>query len=1444
MGWLDKVNRVWSGLDFWQKDENRQQREDFAAQDREEERRRRQREAAARQIVNQSTGFNDEEPTFDFTKKLVKAASQSDVVGEPQGVAGSQSDTAKLKKAVPLSVARVGTGMVQGLSGLYDLASPGKGTNRLTKATNSLAEKLDKTAKDQGVEDVYKAGNVVGEVGSYFTPGVIGKVAGKIPTVAKWVGKLGKASNAVGEIAPETGRVQKFLRKGAEDLIDPKNLQQEARLTGRYTGQDSAQEEEVTPGSIALNAATAVPGSFILSPLLKAAGKKLGSIFKRGEDAPNIPGVSRGAGPEEAIEVEAGIKSTNLVKVRDENILDTRPQPVPPPRQIDEATYLQEKEALSKQYEDGYKQAEQMGPLRRDQFLVDLEASTDQQLKALDDALGAGTVPPRPVVNDVRIPDVTNPIALAKADPMAPVMPTAVGPIADFQQAIDVPLQKVELSAPPPIATTADLRLMTPEGNPGVVSDVVAAQRALDEGIVPARGDSPVAALEDEMAAAAELAAREQVVPGNRLGEVAGTGEMGRSTGKYARGQEYEKTSIEAAQARGREGASQMSYEQLMAEVGENGATGRHIDVAREMQNRFPTGSAEHRELGQLINRQGTLAGQQLRLQDQVVRRTAAPKQLTDRFANKLYAKMGDEGVLTEADFNQLGRLNEDFVATRNGRDAAYDAFLNDPSDVNTQAVVNSIRAAEEADKAAKLGEFQIAQTKLGGQRQGDDVQRFLTQLEKDAGVYKMSYVDSSMLSSTRVMLNNFLNTMGVGKEEQLFGKAGARLARLLTGEEIGGGSRAGRKLGQKIGNQNVATDYRLRKQGTGNTLVKAIQNFTTTGNTLGERNIQGAVYSGIYDHYRQVLKKAGFKGDELKRRTLVNSLMDPDGVKEAYTAPILTANALSSLTGAGGKKVETMMKDALTRKLGGSKPAEAISNAVMRITLGFPTVIARSFEQGVRRLSLGSVSTAQAVKSAITGGDRAVTAQHIKNAVKEAGSGATMIALGSSLAQANMIAGSYPSDPDERAAWQREGKTENSIRIGDHWYSLPAMLGGFALPFMMGANITQMEEGDNPAMTAFSTAVDSLPVESFANMPNMILNIQKGRDVSSEIAQAGVGLVRGLTPLGSLVNQVTKAFDETANDTTKGDALAQFLAKVRDGLPGLNQGLPDKVVDGVPVENPDTIPRMLGAASKVQGGGEEQTAKIQGKIDENVSRLNEYGVFTDNVSKMLDDESKVLFNKAREGGQLDDSEREGLMKALTKGVGKEGETRFLEDEDYDSHLAVLKTKRDLLESDPTTRKSDLEEYDKQIKRAEIYKEKDYDYELIKDYKETGLEDWRKLGDPEDEDYSEDTQALYEALWDIDEAMADAGVGRGKKEKAKFYAKKAGKGRGGSGRSARARGFTTSIGMQSFKGGGFDPLKPLKADFARPESAIPVITPVPNYDRSKLKKISVSKGVK
>ena len=168
----------------------------------------------------------------------------------------------------------------------------------------------------------------------------------------------------------------------------------------------------------------------------------------------------------------------------------------------------------------------------------------------------------------------------------------------------------------------------------------------------------------------------------------------------------------------------------------------------------------------------------------------------------------------------------------------------------------------------------------------------------------------------------------------------------------------------------------------------------------------------------------------------------------------------------------------------------------------------------------------------------------------------------------------------------------------------------------------------------------------------------------------------------------------------------------------------------------------------------------------------------------------------------------------------------------------MLKVKRDIISADPTTTQATIAKYDTQIKRGEIYQKNKTPYTLITDYKGTSLTDWRKMGDPDEEDYDPE---LYQALWELDQEMTEAGVSRGKKGKAKYYQKDSKSGSGsGSGsrklRSSSVSGINSSLLTRSGSENKYVAID-------KPKNYIPDLE-LKNQAKTDLKKsITVKKGV-
>lgn len=797
---------------------------------------------------------------------------------------------------------------------------------------------------------------------------------------------------------------------------------------------------------------------------------------------------------------------------------------------------------------------------------------------------------------------------------------------------------------------------------------------------------------------------------------------------------------------------------------------------------RIARGTPEWQEARAILKEDGTVWGQTGALRNHTLRRNATTNELISRYESKIYRLAEDPTKIKSQWFDEVEAAEDAFVTARDQATAAFNEFTRNPTSANAKIYHAAQDAADKADTAAKQAEFTVANKALKGNKDVKQI-RELDKMANEADLYQMDAVDASMLSGTGTFIRNFVNAAVGGVEESLFGGVASRVSRLFTGEKVGGGAGKGTLKGFGEGVDNLRSVAGARAKNAGFNPLEHVKNWSTTGNQLGDTIIDSQVRHNVLDHYKGVLKEQGYTGRELRDRASVMARQDPDNLGREYAGAARVAAGL----GAGvtrNNKIETLIKNVVSDAVSAGKPSpftEAAGKLVARMTIGFPTAIGRSTIEGIKRFTLGAPTFVKAVREA----DAVKRSILIKEGVKQAGTGALVLppvfyALGAN----DMISGSYPEDEATRAQWAREGKTENSIKIGGAWYQLPAYLGAWAVPGLFYASLGRSGGNFSEAAADTAKAVPSLlPTDQASNMMDFI----NGRiDPGKYMAQTAASAVRATTPAGALLNQIAKSLDPTKNDTNSGSNWENFVDKVLSGIPGVNNmaDIPDKTTDeGVPITNPNPLEILAGAASDVQGSGEERSREIKSETDSQLQGLRDAGVFDDpNIKEVLDDKEKAIYQKIASGKELKEGELDTLQKAFTKGVSSTGEdTAYLEREQYDSNLRALRLKREQMNSDKTVKPSDLAKVDVAIKRGEIYKETEIPYELITEYKDVGVEEWRKMGDPEEDEYDPDA---YQRLWDIDKLMTDKGVSykKGALDKPKYAAKDSGKGgRGGSG---------------------------------------------------------------
>jgi hypothetical protein len=791
--------------------------------------------------------------------------------------------------------------------------------------------------------------------------------------------------------------------------------------------------------------------------------------------------------------------------------------------------------------------------------------------------------------------------------------------------------------------------------------------------------------------------------------------------------------------------------------------------------------------------------GRGLALIPRTIRKTANADALVGRWERKLKNVLDDPTKLTDEQWKTVQSANDAFTTARDRAATLEEKFRQSGSEADYKAWEDAHRAARDADTSAKMTEVKVAQEVLKGEK-GADVTKTIDALKKEADVNTMDFVTANMLSGTGTGFRNTFGTELAGIENRLFANTRAKITKAITGEDVGGYSREGARFGRKVGAGKWVDDIKRRATVGGKNPIEWGKNWATAINSGGESSLQSQVYSRLAKYYKNQFADEGLSGKQLDLRMRHAMITDPDNMADIYLDGTMKASGLTGLF-EKGQTIEKAVSDYFGGKTD-SKLVKGGTKLIMRMLVGFPTATGNFMYQSAKRLTLGVPSYIEAGAKAVSG-DKMGAALALDRAMKETGSGGAIFGLGVMLGSTGMISGAYPEDKEERAQWERDGISENSIKIAGNWYPIPQGAGMLGLPLMTGAAVGR--EGDSneslKQMYSRKNLAKLLPTDQIQGALNTLTdNGESPQAMKNMVAST----VRAATPVGALLNQIAKSTDETKNDTTTKDFWSNVLDQVYSGIPGVNNAMdiPDKLDDaGNPIKNPNPVALAFGATSAAQGAGEERSKQISQEIQDAVSQIDKYGLLNDpNLEGVLDGSGEEALKKLNSGKKLDESDVKALKEGLVKGVSSEGtDTAYLEREQYDTNLAVLQMKRDLMKNDPTVKPSSLKDVDNAIKRGEVYKENKIPYDLISDYQSIGVEDWRKMGiPPEDDDHDPDlyNPEMYQKLYDIDRLLTEAGVSykKGALDKQKYFVKEAGKGGRGRGSGSGVREIDTSFG--------------------------------------------------
>lgn len=832
----------------------------------------------------------------------------------------------------------------------------------------------------------------------------------------------------------------------------------------------------------------------------------------------------------------------------------------------------------------------------------------------------------------------------------------------------------------------------------------------------------------------------------------------------------------------------------------------RRISAAKEnLMRTDPDGfrsTDRYRLLDNLEKSSRSDLGRGLALIPRTIRKTANSDALTSRWERRVGNVLDDPSKMTDIQWKQVQGANDAFTTARNRASELEERFKKTGSEADYNAWEQAHKIARDADTSAKMVEVKTAQQILKDEK-GANVTKTIDALKKEADVNTMDFITANMLSGTGTGFRNTFGTELAGIENRLFANTRGRVTNKLFGENVGGYDRKGARFGRKLGGTKWVGDIKKRAKSGGKNPMEWAKNWSTAINSGGESSMQAQVYSRLAKYYKNQFDAQGLSGKNLDLRMRHAMVTDPDNMADTYLDSVMKSSGLTGVF-EKGQTIEKSVVDYVGRHVD-SKLAQGASKLLMRLAVGFPTATGNFMYQSAKRLTVGLPSYIETGMK-LARGDKAAAALAFERGLKEAGSGTAMLGFGVALGSAGMISGAYPDDKNERERWEREGISENSIKIGGAWYPIPQGAGMLGLPIMTGAAIGRDGPGGIKEMYSPKNLAKLLPTDQVTNSLNMVAGDASSATVKNTLASS----VRATTPVGALFNQIARSFDSTKNDTTTKSLWNNVLDQVASGVPGVNNAMniPDKTdAEGNVIKNPNPAELAFGSFSAAQSGGEERSVEINEKINSSLGQINKYGLLNNpNLEGVLDGTAQEALVKANAGKQLDESDIKSLKEGLVKGVSQEGtDTAYLEREQYDTNLGVLKLKRDLMSEDPTVKPSSLENIDTAIKRGEVYRDNEIPYSMISDYQDTSLTEWRKMGDPDDDEYNLE---MYERLWQMDQLMTENKVSdnyKGDMEKNKYYAKSSGSGggRGRGGRGGRGRSLGGDFGK--LKAGSFAP---------------------------------------
>lgn len=260
------------------------------------------------------------------------------------------------------------------------------------------------------------------------------------------------------------------------------------------------------------------------------------------------------------------------------------------------------------------------------------------------------------------------------------------------------------------------------------------------------------------------------------------------------------------------------------------------------------------------------------------------------------------------------------------------------------------------------------------------------------------------------------------------------------------------------------------------------------------------------------------------------------------------------------------------TKALGGRNAKSHWVRAVGKTVIPFAQTPSSMWTQAMKQSPLNAPSAAMNAVKLMRGIDVPENQRQLVKKLAAMGTGAAWIYAGFAAADAGVMTGEYPADAQERAKWEAEGRTPNSILKAGKWVGLSGLLGPQAILMAIGHQMHEFMQEDMSLMTSMAgasalggaTALMDAPmmqgISSLAEMGEAVRSQDTGR-----IAQAGDRMASSFA--GGLVPQFVAQAAQGMDTDAAGNVISRDLSggnrmvnAVKSRIPGARETLPERV--------------------------------------------------------------------------------------------------------------------------------------------------------------------------------------------------------------------------------------------------------------------------------------------